>query len=157
MNDNDKDSKDNESDREGKKKDRRIYIKILESKQYHMENKNGIVLLLDESDIETVNTTQLLAESVTTIRKNKIINSVKDFEIKEKLYDIKVVIIQVLEAMVEKLVFYLVKEQEEWKSIIKEIRLKNIVKIEYMIKKIAKQTKSNEELVKTNSNLKDHI
>ena len=114
-------------------------------------------MLLDESDIETVNITQLLAESVTTIRKNKIINSVKDFEIKEKLYDIKVVIIQVLEAIVEKLVFDLVKEQEEWKSIIKEIRLTNTVKTEQMTKKIVEQTKSNEELVKTNRNLINHI
>ena len=75
-----------------------------------MENKNGIILLLDESNIETVNIMQLLAESVTTIRQNKIINSVKDFKIKEELYDIEVVIIKALEAMVEKLIFDLAKE-----------------------------------------------
>ena len=113
MNDNDKDSKDNEGNREGKKKDRRKFVKTPESKQYHMENKNKIILLLDESDKATVNITQLLAELVTTIRENELINSIKDFEIKEELYDIEVVTIQALEAMVKKLIFNLAKEQEE--------------------------------------------
>ena len=49
------------------------------------------------------------------------------------------------------------KEHEEWKSITKEIRVNNIDKIKYIAKIIVKQTESNKELVKTNSNLKDHM
>ena len=98
----------------------------------------------DESDKEAIKT---IAESVTK----------KDFEIKKELYDIEVITTQALEAIVKKLIFDLAKEQEEWKSIIKEIRVINKVKIEQITKKIAEQTKSNEELVKTNGNLSDHM
>ena len=59
--------------------------------------------------------------------------------------------------MIEKLVFDQVKEQEEQKSITKEIRSNNIEKIKHIIKMIAEQTEHNKELPKDNSNLKDHI
>ena len=64
---------------------------------------------------------------------------------------------QVLEAIVNKLVLDQVKEQEEWKSTTKETNYKNAVEIGNMKKNIIDQNKSNEKLQKINCNLQDHI
>ena len=64
----------------------------------------------EDKDEEDSNTE---SAKITIIRENNLTNIIKEFEIKEELYNIEVITIQALEVMIEKLVFDQVKEQEE--------------------------------------------